>query len=411
MGTDAMLRSARLACCILCLLPLGIIGCDDEEKLALTAEVSVSGGGSGGSSGSSGQGGAGGVGGAGGKAGGTCAGEPSSADAAHKTPVGLGQPPPPTPGAPGPFEPSVNVQAIRVLRLGDATPDGTADPKAWRRYGFDLDGLSSGVAVCGHCKPEGGAKTAGISTDGEYGIDNSWGENIVPGFIATLAPNPTATHSVSIAKGVGTTVLRIHGLASGGDQAGLTTEVFTVTASVNSAGGFVAPHEEQWNDGSYLWRPFAEQVGTDGSSTFRMENGYLVDDVWVSGEVATIPIIIDVEFPGYPLVLTLHHAKMAGRMAADRRSMTDGIIAGILYPEELVASVRLAASSGPTDCDISLEGLANEFRAASDILDDGTQDPTRVCNGISVGFGFVSSPASLGDPTQSLSQITPCTGP
>jgi hypothetical protein len=396
MGTDAMLRSARLAYFVVSLLPLGIIGCDDEEKLAFTAEVAVSAGGSGGSSGSGGQGGAGGVGGAGGKAGSTCTGKPSSTDTAYKTPVGLGQPPPPTPGAAGPVPGAVSVQAFRVLLLGEADPDGTANPEAWKQYGFDIDGWSSDVGFCGHCKPVGGARKPDIFVDGEHGIDNGFGKNIVNGIIATLTPNPTDSLNESIAKGLSTTLLRIHGLAQGGDQVGLTAELFTAKGGRDSEGGVVSPTKQQWQDGSYAWHPLGEQVSPDGSSSMRMENSYIAGDVWVSGGESSFAL--DLNMSGYLFTLKLHRARMMGKLSADRRTVAEGNISGIVAPEEFVADLK---SNDPNYwCEgFSYDDLLAKIRGASDILDDGTQDPSRDCNGISVGLGFVSAPASLGTPT------------
>ena len=47
-------------------------------------------------------------------------------------------------------------------------------------------------------------------------------------------------------------------------------------------------------------------------------------------------------------------------------------------------------------------GIAQQIRQAQDILDDGTQGPTKSCNGISVGLGFeavsVKAGAVLDDP-------------
>ena len=56
-----------------------------------------------------------------------------------------------------------------------------------------------------------------------------------------------------------------------------------------------------------------------------------------------------------------------------------------------------AGAEGASAVSPRVQGIANQIRGANDILTNGTQDPDRDCNGISVGFGFVTAPASLGE--------------
>jgi hypothetical protein len=396
----------------LLLFPHAIASCADDLDLGPPAKQGaegVAGAASAGSSGMGGQGGAAGKAGAGGKPLNDCADEAACVAAGYKTPPGLGQPPLPTPGAPGPAPSAVSVQAIRVLLLGDTDPDGVTNPDAWKKYGFDLDGWSSDAKFGAHCKAVGGAKKTDIRLDGEHGIDNSFGKNLTNGFLAALWPNPTSALTMATAAGQGTTVLRIHGLALAGDQVGLTTELINVSGSKDGQDQLIAPTETQWQDGSYVWRPRGEQAGTDGGSTITLEGGYVVGDLWVSGGPATFPIVVDVK--GYPLTLSLHNARMMGRLSADRRSMTEGIIGGVLDTGEAITRLHsLQGRISDTFCTGSTIGYSEPIRPASDILDDGTQDPTKDCNAISVGFGFVTAPASLGEPTPVVPGIDPCEG-
>jgi hypothetical protein len=49
-------------------------------------------------------------------------------------------------------------------------------------------------------------------------------------------------------------------------------------------------------------------------------------------------------------------------------------------------------------CDNSLLGtLLLQVRQASDIMSDGTQDPSKTCDGITMGLGFEMTEAQLGD--------------
>jgi hypothetical protein len=56
-----------------------------------------------------------------------------------------------------------------------------------------------------------------------------------------------------------------------------------------------------------------------------------------------------------------------------------------------------------------LDNLITSIRQASDILVDGTQDPTKPCDGISIGLGFDAVAANLGSvgPTEPASDTCP----
>ena len=50
----------------------------------------------------------------------------------------------------------------------------------------------------------------------------------------------------------------------------------------------------------------------------------------------------------------------------------------------------------------------SQIEQASDILTDGTQDPTQTCDGISIGLGFDALPDQLGTTAPPLPQAVPC---
>lgn len=73
---------------------------------------------------------------------------------------------------------------------------------------------------------------------------------------------------------------------------------------------------------------------------------------------------------------------------------------GIIRAEDLVDQVaKLAAAFDSSFCDPNsptLVAILNQLRQASDILLDGSQDPNKVCDGISIGLGFTMKAAQLG---------------
>jgi hypothetical protein len=413
MGTLSALRSAGLACCLLRLFPAGITSCDDGYDLGPPArgDPGGTGGSSSASGGSSAVGGRAGSAGSGSSAGNSldaCSDEASCVAAGYRTPPGVGRPPLPSPGAAGPDASALQVQAIRVLLLGDTDPDGSTNPEAWKQYGHDLDGWSSDEHFGAHCRPVS-EKRADIRVDGDGGIDNSFGKNLINGWLGTALDGPTARLGAAIATGVGTTVVRIHGLAPSGDQVGLSTELFTVRGIEDAAGSAVAPTEQQWNDGSYAWRPLGEQLEGDGGSMFRSEGGYVVDDVWVSGELESFPI--DIVIGEHRLTLRLTRALITGKLSADRRGIVSGNISGIMSTAAWVKTLDELYDGCAMHRPCNSLGDCTARNIGSDILDDGTQDPTRTCNGISVGFGFVTAPASLGEPTPVGPPPAYCGGP
>ena len=77
---------------------------------------------------------------------------------------------------------------------------------------------------------------------------------------------------------------------------------------------------------------------------------------------------------------------------------TQGTIAGVISVSSLASVFQQAAGSfdpslctGPT-----IMSVLDQISQAADILLDGTQDPTQICDGISIGLGFDASVVQLG---------------
>jgi hypothetical protein len=86
--------------------------------------------------------------------------------------------------------------------------------------------------------------------------------------------------------------------------------------------------------------------------------------------------------------LRLYAARVTMTLSADRKSATGGTLGGVLNTEELVTEVqRVGYLLGLCNSSM-LPNLITLVRQASDIMADGTQDPTQTCNGISMGLTF-----------------------
>ena len=99
-------------------------------------------------------------------------------------------------------------------------------------------------------------------------------------------------------------------------------------------------------------------------------------------------------------------------------SVQGGVLSGILPTEEAVSAVVTFATAMKPGIDSqTLTVFEDAVRQASDILVDGTQDPTKACDGISIGLGFTAEghpsfldphlPASLGRPLPVESSVQP----
>ena len=121
--------------------------------------------------------------------------------------------------------------------------------------------------------------------------------------------------------------------------------------------------------------------------------GMTDDDVILSGPASgtfylEIPISFDLGGPAALWRIPLRHARVTMTVVAG--SYASGTISGIAATEELVAELeKVAGRIGTQLCGGStLDTMRQTIRQASDILVDGTQDPTKDCNGVSFGIGF-----------------------
>ena len=117
---------------------------------------------------------------------------------------------------------------------------------------------------------------------------------------------------------------------------------------------------------------------------------------------------------GQSLKLTINKAIITFKHTPPN-DLEEGTIAGVIDTEQFVSGIGAVAGRFSTDlCQGStVEGIKSSIRQASDMLADGTQDPNKECNGISVGIGFTAK--RVGNPTKTAPEETPppdpCTNP
>ena len=72
--------------------------------------------------------------------------------------------------------------AFRHYYLGDTDRSGTSSQTAWMQFGVNVDGLVTTASSSNVCTLAAGSSKV-TQVDGNGGIDNSWGANIMPIFL------------------------------------------------------------------------------------------------------------------------------------------------------------------------------------------------------------------------------------
>jgi len=303
--------------------------------------------------------------------------------------VDLAHPPEPAEGAGAPDGTGSTVLAIRKLYLGDTDRDNKPNKaNGWKQYGYDLDGLASTSTSNDLCKPRNNASPKSLYPDGNNGIDNSFGHNILS-IILNIASDASAKVNQGIGEGKFTIMLSMDKLGSGKSYKGVDTKLYG-GADLGSAPLFT---------GADKWPVIPEllKVETDiTSAKVDFPNAYIVNNTWVSGSKGEVLLSLSVS--GFTLQLPIASAILTMELSEDHKTASKGTIAGILPTEVLTSELKkIAGAFDPTLCKgPTIESIISQIEQASDILKDGTQNKDSDCDGISIGLGFDAAIVQLG---------------
>jgi len=321
-------------------------------------------------------------------------GFPSSASSTGPGGAGPGStgsgahPPPPGPSHPG--DGAGVVLAFSKLFLGDTDRQGAKSASAWKQFGFDIDGKISTEASTDLCAPAQGGKKSSVYPDGDSGIDNSFGKNLLPILSGVSADYSTQVNE-SISGGHFTILLDIAQLGAATDYNPLSTRAYR-GGELGLAPKF---------DGSDAWPVRADSLLNPGdlaSAKLQMPSSYVTGNTWVSGPSDAV-LQLPLGSNGLDMTFTIHHVLLAMDLAPDHQSATNGTISGVLDTEEFIAELKkFAGAFSPDLCSEStIESIANQMRQTSDIMIDGTAgNPAQPCNAISIGLGFDARQMQLG---------------
>jgi hypothetical protein len=309
--------------------------------------------------------------------------------------------PPPAPTGPMTMSTTHQNLALHKLFLGDTTRDGTADMNAWASYGYNLDGKFTTAASTDVCTLAAGAPKS-TQTDGNGGIDNSFGENILPIIMTAAGSGTSDTINSSIDKGSFTIMFDVVGLSTDPMQTAT-----GLSGSLYAGGKF--PGMPTWSMAdNWPVRPelLNDPMDVTKGSKVSFSSAYIVNGTFVNGQNVDLTLSLSVQ--GVSLDITVHHSvitfdhKTSGCLStATDACAQNGTIAGIINSMELVNALGLVIGrvTNGSICPGSgtFTSIAGQITQASDIMVDGTNNAGTACDGISIGLGFEAD--HIGDPT------------
>jgi len=328
---------------------------------------------------------------------------PSEGDNCQTPGVDCTVPPtPPSGAAPPPTGTTPHDYAIRQLFMGDTDRTGVTSAAAWQSFGYNLDNLVTTREASDVCTLAPGASKA-TQTDGIGGIDNSFGENILPILITTTGSDFGAKIDDELAGGTFTDLVYVMGFD---DLSGNTTTATGLTGVLLAGGNYATVNQgpPAWNLATQ-WPIEPESLngcpagvcpaGTNPVTSAKVQfpSAYQKNGTFVGGG-GSVDILLNLSLGGSPFTLSVHSASLTFAPNVPG-SVTNGTIAGVLATSELVSSFQAVAGSISTSlCSGSaFQSIAQHIDQASDIVfDPGTgavyNQAGTACNAISIGLGF-----------------------
>ena len=304
--------------------------------------------------------------------------------------------PPSPPGGGSPTAAAHNY-AIRTLYLGDTDRTGIVSADAWKEYGYNLDDKVTTKASTDVCTlAPGASKTTQV--DGNGGIDNSFGENILPILITIAGSDFGGRINASIQAGQSTLMTYVTGFD---DSPGNATSASGLGGVFLYGGTY--PGTPAWDTATH-WPILPTAIngctptagcpaGTDPvkNAQIRFPTAYQAAGTFVSGAL----LDVDLSFGSASLLDLPIHSAMISFSPKVPGAVTNGTVAGVMVTSEYIAALQAEAGQISTSlCSGSaFQSIAQQIEQASDIVygpnsglvsnEAGTQ-----CNAISIGLGF-----------------------
>jgi hypothetical protein len=306
--------------------------------------------------------------------------------------------------------------AINKLFLGDSDRMGNTSMTAWASYGYNLDSKVTSAASTDVCTLQTGAMKS-IQTDGTNGIDNSFGENLIP-LLLMLDGTAPATLNDTLAEGKFTLMTYVVGFD---DTPSNMTTATGLTGVLLAGGDYtrVAMGRDGGPPGFDLnthWPivPTLLTCGTMGqacppntnpitSAVVQFPSAFQTSGLFVTGKPAEVTLNLSVD--GHTLSLDIESAVITFdpdtmAPAANTGAVTNGTIAGVLNTTQLLQG--LTSILGSIEASLCMGSAAmsilDEIAQDSDILINGSTVSNvsgQTCNAISIGLGFNAAEIAL----------------
>lgn len=288
----------------------------------------------------------------------------------------------------------VGAYVVSRLYLGDESREGVASSTAWRSYGENVDGKVTTTTSADVCALATGASKS-VQADGEGGIDNAWGSTILP-ILTSLTPALSKGVNARIAQGSAPIVLRFDGFSGELDLPSFGLAILDP-----------APLAAPKLDGSDRWPIYARSFDGLGAPAIAFAKSSLAGGVLSTGPRGGA---LTLRLPGDGLDFEVPIGAVRVTARVQPKGLAQGTLSGVIPVEAFAQSVRIAAArTSPSLCSGStIDGLLAQIRQAADVLVDGSQDPAKVCNGISIGIGFDAVATEIGE---TLKDPTPLPSP
>jgi hypothetical protein len=260
----------------------------------------------------------------------------------------------------------------------------------WKSLGFDIDGQTWTSGSTTHCQPNSGATPGTAFANGNNGIDNSFGHNLLP-IIVSIDPTFVTDANGGLTNGTFSLLLKMYCLPPMGNVSPMLTKLFDATPLGSTP---------KW-DGTDAW-PVAPELlinpTNPESSAISYPNSSVTGSVFDTGPNQSFVLMLPMNLNGkaFTMKLNVFAARVTMTLAADRQSTTGGVVGGVLNTEDFVTQVSELGSALGLCGQTVLNNVITTVRQASDIMSDGTQDPNQTCNGISIGLGLDMTLAQLG---------------
>jgi len=311
--------------------------------------------------------------------------------AADSGPAGDATPPPDS-------GPGTTTWVFKKMFVGDSDRTFKASATAWRTFGADIDGKATTSMSTDVCQRAQGAPSM-VQADGDNGVDNSFGANVLPVLLAAGLSNPSLQWSQATQQGATRPVLlRVQGLAQ--TSASTPTDLFI---------GAIPPGPPVY-DGTGTWPTSSLSVDAMDLSKPKVQlTGAAQAGAWQTQRASAVAQLY-MKYDNGTLVLPIRKLALAASPSLDGKTLDQGQLSGVMKTTELVEAVRQAIGvANPSLCmGASWDSIAAQLAQAADILVDGTQNANAPCDAISIGLGFEGAVMGVGAVTNDPGPAKPC---